>query len=174
MSPTKARGRAQRLHSVVPFGPCQRFGFRSLGCRLMVFLLLLICLRTALAASCEYLATNWRTEDGLPHSSINSLVQTRDGYLWIGTFVGVVRFDGARFTRFSSANLPQLGPGRVSKLFEDRDGVLWIGLESGRLVAWKDGVARIHLQNSDPPNQAIVSMVQDKAGIIWLQTSSGG
>ena len=173
VSPAKAAALAQGLRSVVAFGPAQPFGFQDSGCRLIVLLLTLICLRTALAASSEYLATNWRTEDGLPHSSINSLVQTRDGYLWIGTFVGVVRFDGARFTRFSSANLPQLGPGRVSRLFEDRSGVLWIALETGRLLAWKDGGVRIHLQNSDPPNQAVIAMVQDRTGTIWLQTSSG-
>jgi signal transduction histidine kinase/ligand-binding sensor domain-containing protein len=145
----------------------------DLGFHWTVLLLTLSCLTTVCAASGDFLVSNWRTEDGLPHSSINSLVQTRDGYLWVGTFVGVVRFDGARFTRYSSANLPQLGPGRVSKLFEDRSRVLWIGLESGRLLAWKDGVVRIHLQNSDPPNQAVIAMAQDKAGTIWLQTSSG-
>ena len=127
----------------------------------------------AAAASPDFLVTNWRTEDGLPHSSVNSLVQTRDGYLWIGTYVGVVRFDGARFVHFSTANLPQLGSGRVSRLFEDRDGVLWIGLESGRLLAFQNGEARIHLPNSDPPGQTVIAMAQDKAGTTWLQTASG-
>lgn len=121
----------------------------------------------------DFLVSNWRTEDGLPHSGVNCLLQTRDGYLWIGTYVGVVRFDGVRFVHFSTANLPQLGPGRVSCLFEDRNNVLWIGLESGRLLAWKGTEIRVHLQNSDPPNQAIVAMAQDQAGTLWLQTSSG-
>jgi streptogramin lyase len=66
-----------------------------------------------------------------------------------------------------------MGPGRISKLFEARDGTLWIGLESGRLLAFKDGEARIHLPNSDPPGQAIIAMVQDPTDTIWLQTSSG-
>lgn len=66
-----------------------------------------------------------------------------------------------------------MGPGRISKLFEARDGTLWIGLESGRLLAFKDGEARIHLPNSEPPNLAIIAMVQDPAGTIWLQTSGG-
>src|SRR5688572_28898602 len=125
------------------------------------------------ARASDFLITNWRTEDGLPHSSVNCIVQSRDGYLWIGTFVGVVRFDGVRFVHFSTASMPQLGPGRVSRIFEDRDGTLWIGLESGRLLARKSGETRIHLPNSEPPNQAIVAMVQDHSGTIWLQTSGG-
>jgi len=139
--------------------------------RFLILALLLLLAATGLAAGDDdFLVTNWRTEDGLPHSAVNCLLQTRDGYLWIGTYVGVVRFDGVRFVHFSSANMPLLGPGRVSRLFEDRDGVLWIGLESGRLLAWKDGEARIHLPNSD---QVIVAMAQDKGGVIWLQTSGG-
>lgn len=142
-------------------------------CGLCLVLTIMLPWLLATATESQYLVTNWRTEDGLPHSSINAIIQSRDGYLWIGTFVGIVRFDGARFTRYSSANLPQLGPGRVSRLFEDSTGTLWIGLETGRLLAWKDSVVRIHLQNSDPPNQAIVAMAEDKAGTIWVQTSSG-
>lgn len=144
----------------------------------------------------DYLATTWRTEEGLPHSAVNSIVQTRDGYLWIGTFVGVVRFDGVRFVHFSPAEIPELGAGRVSKLFEDRDGVLWIGLETGRLVAWQHGAPRIHpssssaapdMTNSTPapelrrdgqlgrpaPSDAIIAMAQDRTGTIWLQTANG-
>ncbi len=172
LNPVWQTGRADRAGAAFPFQPHRLIPLPRPGNFLSVLLLALFCLRST-AATSDYLVTNWRTEDGLPHSSINAIVQSRDGYLWIGTFVGVVRFDGARFTRFSSANLPQLGPGRVSRLFEDRTGTLWIGLETGRLLAWKDGVVRIFLQNSDPPNQAVVAMVQDNTGTIWLQTSSG-
>ncbi|HEX5219321.1 MAG TPA: two-component regulator propeller domain-containing protein [Verrucomicrobiae bacterium] len=139
----------------------------------LAILVALIVPLTVAGDSSEFLVTNWRTEDGLPHSSVNSLVQAKDGYLWIGTYVGVARFDGTRFVHFSTASLPQLGPGRVSRLFEDRDGVLWIGLESGRLLAFRDGETRIHLPNSEPANQAIIAMAQDQMGTIWIQTSSG-
>jgi len=116
---------------------------------------------------------NWGNEEGLPHSIINSIVQTHDGYLWIATYVGLVRFDGVRFVHLSPSTLPELGSGRISKLFEDRAGTLWIALESGRLLAFKDGVARIHLPDDPVPNQPIVQMVQDAAGVIWLQTANG-
>lgn len=121
----------------------------------------------------DFLIKNWRNEDGLPHSIINSIIQTHDGYLWIGTYVGLVRFDGARFVHFSSSNLPELESGRVSKLFEDRDGTLWIGLESGRLLAWKNGKTRIHLPGDSSLNHAIVSIAQDAEKTIWLQNSIG-
>ncbi len=121
----------------------------------------------------RFVSTTWRTEDGLPHSSVNAIVQTHGAYLWLGTFVGLVRFDSVKFSHFSAAILPQLGPGRVSRLFQARDGTLWIGLETGRLLAFKDGETRIHLPNSASGADAIVALAQDKGGAIWLQTASG-
>ena len=109
----------------------------------------------------------WQTGDGLPHSSVNSIIQTRDGYLWIGTYVGLVRFDGVKFDYISPDVLPDLETGRISHLFQDKDGTLWIGLESGRLFSWKDGVAKVYLKGGD--ESAVLAMAQDNEGIIWLE-----
>jgi hypothetical protein len=72
----------------------------------------------------------FRTEDGLPVNSVTSLLQTRDGYLWIGTFDGLVRFDGARFTVFNTANNESLPGNRITQLFESSDGTVWFATES--------------------------------------------
>lgn len=121
----------------------------------------------------DYLLKTWRTDDGLPDTTVTAIQQTRDGYLWIGTPVALSRFDGARFVNFTSANLPELGSSPIAKLFEDRDGTFWIALESGRLVAWRDGVARLHLPDGNSGEGAIISMTQGKAGPLWLQTANG-
>ena len=129
--------------------------------------------RAAAVANSDFLVTNWRNEDGLPHSIINSVIQTQDGYLWIGTYVGLVRFDGVRFVHYTPSTMPELGDGRVANLFEGRDGTLWIALESGRLLAWKDGAVQVHPTDGAAPLAPVATMLEDAGGITWLQTYSG-
>src|SRR5438046_5228648 len=74
----------------------------------------------------EYLTDVWTADDGLPDSSVTDIAQTPDGYLWIGTYNGVVRFDGLRFVTFDPANTPALAHARVRKLAVDDEGTLWI------------------------------------------------
>src|SRR5260221_6825842 len=69
----------------------------------------------------------WQTEDGLPEHSVTAIVQTRDGYLWFGTYNGLVRFDGVRFKIFDTSNTPQLTSSRVTRFFDDADGYLLNG-----------------------------------------------
>src|SRR5215472_9803238 len=56
----------------------------------------------------EWLIKSWQTDDGLPENSATAMVQTPDGYLWFGTFNGLVRFDGVKFTVFNPQNTPEL------------------------------------------------------------------
>lgn len=81
----------------------------------------------------DLIVTKWTTDDGLPQNTVTSIVQTRDGYLWLGTFGGLARFDGVKFTVFDSANTPVLQSNRVLSLFEDRWDRLWIGTDSGEI-----------------------------------------
>ena len=75
----------------------------------------------------RYLSDVWQTEEGLPQNAIQAITQTRDGYLWLSTAHGLVRFDGARFTVFSKGNSAGLPNNRLTILYEDRGGALWIG-----------------------------------------------
>src|SRR5262249_21262848 len=95
--------------------------------------------QTSAPASIRYLHTNWTTDDGLPHNSVTSIIQTSDGYLWLGTFGGLVRFDGVKFTVFNTGNTPGLKGNRVRVLYEDRAGGLWIVLEYGGLAHYAQG-----------------------------------
>ena len=70
----------------------------------------------------QYVAANWLPE-GLPQSSVYDIAQDRDGYLWLTTWGGLVRFDGVRFRVFTSADFPALGSGRVMAVCATRAGV---------------------------------------------------
>src|SRR5262245_32659542 len=73
----------------------------------------------------QYRFDQWTTDNGLPQNSVRGIVQTRDGYLWMTTFDGLVRFDGVRFTVFNKSNSPGIANNRFWTIFEDRFGDLW-------------------------------------------------
>jgi signal transduction histidine kinase/ligand-binding sensor domain-containing protein len=90
----------------------------------------------------DYLVDVWGTEDNLPSSSVTSIIQTPDGYLWVGTYDGLVRFDGVRFVTFDPGNTPALSHARIQELFLDARGTLWINTYRGGLTSYRDGVFR--------------------------------
>ena len=82
----------------------------------------------------------WGTGEGLlPQSSIISMVQTRDGYLWLGTGNGLARFDGVHFTVFDESTTTNLSSIQTVKLFEDSQNNLWIGTESAGVMLVSNG-----------------------------------
>ena len=81
---------------------------------------------------------SWTTENGLPQNSVNDILQTRDGYLWLATFGGLVRFDGVRFVIFDRST-PGIGSQRIRALHQDRNGTLWAATEDGMLIRYSDG-----------------------------------
>src|SRR5688572_5981357 len=87
----------------------------------------------------DYILTYWETDDGLPGNSATAMVQMPDGYLWFGTFNGLVRFDGEQFTVLEPTNTPELASAGIVNLHRDRKGALWCStlkgmarLENGR------------------------------------------
>src|SRR4051812_44768397 len=108
--------------------------------RSLIFALLLLRVAVALPPETHYSKRIWRSEDGLPQNRIHVITQTSDGYLWIGTSGGLVRFDGARFVAFDRSNTPGLGDDSILSLCPARDGSLWIGTEGGGLAQMKGGV----------------------------------
>src|SRR5438093_799992 len=125
----------------------------------------------------------WLTRDGLPQNSVRALVQTRDGYLWLGTWGGLARFDGVRFAVFSGANTPALRDSRITALLEDADGSLWIGTAAAGdiWIAARGGLTRVHGgrvttfgQAQGFPADAALSICADRDGNLWIGTSGGG
>ena len=81
--------------------------------------LLLACLLFSGVAFAQYRFDHWTADNGLPQNSVRDIVQTRDGYLWLTTFDGLVRFDGVRFTIFNKSNSPGIITNRFEYLHQD-------------------------------------------------------
>ena len=130
------------------------------------------CLKTyALNPACsvsQYGCEEWSTASGLLHDTITAFCQTSDGYLWLGTPIGLVRFDGVSFTVFDKANTPSFSSDQINNLCEDAEGTLWIGTDDG-LFRYKGGVFR---QGGDAlsANRFILSIVRDGGGGIFILT----
>jgi ligand-binding sensor domain-containing protein len=105
--------------------------------RRVTFQAALCCLLPVLCATVSlapYRFDHWTADNGLPQNPVCDIVQTRDGYLWLATFDGLVRFDGVRFTVFNKNNSPGIVTNRFIRLFEDAQGDLWANTEGGALT----------------------------------------
>jgi DNA-binding NarL/FixJ family response regulator/signal transduction histidine kinase/ligand-binding sensor domain-containing protein len=115
----------------------------------------------------------WQTEDGLPENLVTSAAQTKDGYLWFGTFSGLVRFDGERFRVFNSTNTPEMPDRRVVRLFADSHDTLWIGDEAGHVSRYRQD----RLERVMPPrslqNERIIGLGSDEHGAMWALRENG-
>ena len=135
---------------------------------------LLIAPAHAQSTPAQYVTRVWHTEEGLPQNSVNAMLQDHRGYIWIGTFGGLARFDGERFTLFDSANTPGFGSDQIFSLYESRSGALWIGTVDGGLIRLQDGVATTYTERDGLPNRWVTSIRGDAEGQVWINTAAGG
>jgi ligand-binding sensor domain-containing protein len=125
--------------------------------------LALLVLGTTTAAA-QYRFDHWTTDNGLPQNSVRDVVQTRDGYVWLTTFDGLVRFDGVRFTVFNKGNSPGLPGNRFASLVEDREGDLWASTEFGEVVRQHQGRFTTYGQAQGLPAGQVPSLAADAQG----------
>ena len=116
----------------------------------------------------------WQRKQGLPQSSVNAIVQTRDGYLWLGTEEGLARFDGARFRIFDRKNTPELQVHNVTVLLPGRDGGLWIGTLGGGLKRQHGESFTSYTTENGLPEDIVSTLLEDPDGSLWLGTFSKG
>jgi signal transduction histidine kinase/ligand-binding sensor domain-containing protein len=121
----------------------------------------------------NYAVQGWNAENGLPQNSVAAICQTRDGYLWLGTYSGLVRFDGVRFVVFDTENTPALETVRITSLYEDKQGALWIGHESGELTRYRDGQFEVVTVPKTWSGATIADMFTDASGYLWLASREG-
>lgn len=114
----------------------------------------------------------WVLENGLPQNTVQTLAQSSQGYIWVGTEAGLARFDGSEFQVFGRGSLASLPSGDIRCLLAARDGALWIGTAEG-LAAWKSGSMAFFSRNNGLPGNEIRELVQTSDGVIWAWTDGG-
>lgn len=118
-------------------------------------------------AIAQYQFDTWTTEHGLPQNSVVDILQTRDGYLWLATYGGLVRFDGARFTVFDRS-FDGIKSQRVQSLYEDSKGTLWVGAEEGMLIRYRDGKFKTYTGEDGLPHSIAIRIEEDEEGNLWI------
>lgn len=144
-----------------------------------LFLVVLIALATPLIASAnekmaspalrDYAIDRWTTVDGLPHNSIRAITQTPEGYLWLGTWEGLVSYNGLEFSILDRASKPALLDNGIGSLYCDHKGNLWIADSRGNVSRREsDGQLRVWPRPAELPNVVVQSMNMDDKGRLWL------
>ncbi|MFN2443790.1 MAG: two-component regulator propeller domain-containing protein [Thermoanaerobaculia bacterium] len=128
-------------------------------------------LRDPRQALTQYKIDGWQTEQGLPLNTVQSLLQTRDGYLWVGTGGGLARFDGVRFTTFEPSRVPELVSLPIFGLMEDSKGALWIGHSAGAVVYRNGAFERAF--GREVTDRRVWSFAEASDGTLWIGTESG-
>ncbi|MBV8550218.1 MAG: hypothetical protein JOY54_02880 [Acidobacteriaceae bacterium] len=114
----------------------------------------------------------WQTENGLPQNSVHAIAQSREGYLWLGTEDGLVRFDGFKFSIYDTRNTPQLRSNDIRQLLLASDGALWaataggvVRLEGSRFTAFTD--------RDGLPGDNVWSLFESPSAGLWAVTADG-
>ncbi len=151
-----------------------RFGLRVVA--ILSFLLGVFVPASALdprSALTQYGVTSWADEGSLPSLAINDVLQSSDGYLWIASDSGLVRFDGYRFVTYTKSN-SGLAANNVLSLWEDSQHVLWVGLSGGGACRMIE--ARFHClgEQDGLPKGSVRAIRSDPHGAVWLAAVGAG
>ncbi len=121
----------------------------------------------------DYVSTRWSTADGLPATTTTDVIQTADGYIYIGTYEGLVRFNGFDFTVLNRHTSSGYSFVSARVLLQDKEGSLWVG-SNGEGVE-KIGVdGNVSFTEADGiPNNSVRAFAEDKSGNVWVGTASG-
>lgn len=132
---------------------------------LRAVVLVCILLATVNTGFSQYQIQTWTTDEGLPQNTVSSILQTPDGYLWMTTLDGLVRFDGVRFTIFNKHNTVDFATNRLGQLVQSPNGDLWFGTESDFVMRYHAGRFMIYaLSAGKSPNNSIGNLILDNNG----------
>ncbi len=115
---------------------------------------------------------NWQTDSGLPQNTVHAILQSRDGFLWLATEGGLVRFDGVDFTLFDQRSTPALRSNLFFSLAQDAQGSLWAATAEG-LLQVQPGHMRLFTTQDGLPSDAVLSVLPSSSAGVWIVTSGG-
>jgi ligand-binding sensor domain-containing protein/signal transduction histidine kinase len=115
-------------------------------------------------AMSDYVRDRWGSEQGFPGGPVYAITQTADGYLWVGTERGLVRFDGLSFRLFDHTNAAALPAGPIIDLMADVDGSLWIRPQSRNMLRYRDGIFQDVMSDLDPARAGVTAMCRGPKG----------
>jgi len=125
----------------------------------------------AISAADPYLLSRWQVEQGLANNTITALLQNRQGYIWLATPSGLVRFDGQQFRCFNRWNTPAMTVDRLTCLWLDDDDTIWIGSDGGGLYCLRQN--QWHASSYELSNPHIQTIFRDRRGSLWVGTQYG-
>ena len=114
----------------------------------------------------------WGRTEGIPNETVVDILQASDGYLWLATFNGLVRFDGIQFQTYSKSTSDQFPTRTVWKVKEDTSGNLWIGTDDG-LFRMRDGKFERFTTENNLLSNAVRALAVDSKGNVWVGTVKG-
>src|SRR5262245_17313227 len=118
----------------------------------------------------QYVRTVWTEREGLASGLIWAIAQDRDGYLWLGTDGGLIRFDGVRFVHVDE---PPLKAARVGALLSTSDGSLWIGSNTTTVLSRLRGGTFTHYSVADGLPFGVTALLEDHEKILWAGGRGG-
>lgn len=118
-------------------------------------------------------AQKWSSEQGLPQNNVRALVHSQAGFVWVGTLMGLARFDGLRFRVFTHTDTPELVSDTICSLAEDEQQTLWVGTQRG-LIEFQDGVGRFWNTNHGFPasGNGIQQLQVNPRGGLWFRAGN--
>lgn len=124
----------------------------------------------------QYMHDAWGIREGLPQNTVRTITRTRNGYLWMGTEEGLVRFDGVRFEVFDRRKVKELLSDRIISICEGRDQCLWIGTGGGGVsrMDFNTGAVTTFTKEHGLSNERVTVVYEDKKGVLWAGTERDG
>lgn len=122
----------------------------------------------------SYVITNFTADNGLPQNTVDLITQTSDGYVWIGTYAGLARYDGIRFIHFNKSITPAFKINHVTSLIEDKNGTAWIGTNGGGVVRYAQHRFENITEIDGNGREFVKSFLQEGTDHILVGTERGG
>ncbi|MFA6957403.1 MAG: two-component regulator propeller domain-containing protein [Thermoanaerobaculia bacterium] len=119
----------------------------------------------------QYVRKSWTVRDGLPHGTVRGVAQTADGYLWLATYEGIVRFNGERFRLYDQESAAVLANNSVLTIYRSRDDTLWLGTAVGT-ITMRDGAFR-KLVVPGSRDEMVNAIEETPDGTIWIASWGG-